>query len=151
MHLNSVERVQEYLEMPQEPPGIIEDSRPPMNVSLFIKKQVPESYTFKLTQLLPIQWPYEAAISVRDLEVSYSPDDDPVLRGISFDVQPREKVGIVGRTGSGKTTLTLSFLRFVEPLKGSIVIDGIDIQSVKTLCPYFLSPFFPTLTMLSVC
>ncbi|KAI8581235.1 hypothetical protein K450DRAFT_233756 [Umbelopsis ramanniana AG] len=106
MHLNSVERVQEYLEMPQEPPGIIEDSRPPMN------------------------WPYEAAISVRDLEVSYSPDDDPVLRGISFDVQPREKVGIVGRTGSGKTTLTLSFLRFVEPLKGSIVIDGIDIQSI---------------------
>lgn len=69
---------------------------------------------------------------MRDLEVSYAPDDDPVLRGISFDVQPREKIGIVGRTGSGKTTLTLSFLRFVEPLKGSIVIDGIDIQSVTT-------------------
>ncbi|CAO3660699.1 unnamed protein product [Umbelopsis vinacea] len=106
MHLNSVERVQEYLEMPQEPPGINENNRPPLH------------------------WPFEAAISVRDLEVSYAPDDEPVLRGISFDVQPREKIGIVGRTGSGKTTLTLSFLRFVEPLKGSIVIDGIDIQSI---------------------
>ncbi|KAM3589807.1 hypothetical protein VKS41_000661 [Umbelopsis sp. WA50703] len=106
MHLNSVERVQEYLEMPQEPPGINEHNRPPSN------------------------WPNEAAISVRDLEVSYAPGDDPVLRGISFDVKPREKVGIVGRTGSGKTTLTLSFLRFVEPLRGSIVIDGIDIQTI---------------------
>lgn len=70
---------------------------------------------------------------MRNLEVSYAPGDDPVLRGISFDVKPREKIGIVGRTGSGKTTLTLSFLRFVEPLAGSIVIDGIDIQSVSTV------------------
>lgn len=146
MHLNSVERVQEYLEMPQEPPGINENNRPPLNVSVsqsFCSSNYPDINSNYL------KWPFEAAISVRDLEVSYAPEDDPVLRGISFDVKPREKIGIVGRTGSGKTTLTLSFLRFVEPLKGSIVIDGIDIQSVNFIfSSFFLNQYLITALIL---
>lgn len=48
-----------------------------------------------------------------------------VLHGISFEVAPREKIGIVGATGCGKSTLALSFFRFVEATQGRIVIDGI--------------------------
>lgn len=66
------------------------------------------------------------------MEVRYAADLDPVLKGISFNVNPREKVGVVGRTGSGKSTLALSFFRFVEASRGSIVIDGIDIKDIGT-------------------
>lgn len=69
---------------------------------------------------------------MNDLEVRYAPDLDPVLKGISFNINPREKVGVVGRTGSGKSTLALSFFRFVEATRGSIVIDGIDIKDIGT-------------------
>jgi ABC-type multidrug transport system fused ATPase/permease subunit len=57
---------------------------------------------------------------------------DPVLHGISFNIKPREKIGVVGRTGSGKSTLALSFFRFVEASAGSILIDGIDISKIGT-------------------
>lgn len=48
-----------------------------------------------------------------------------MLHGISFQVAPREKIGVVGATGCGKSTLALSFFRFVEAHEGRIVIDGI--------------------------
>ncbi|KAF9404553.1 hypothetical protein BGZ94_004106 [Podila epigama] len=106
MSLNSVERVQEYLHMPQEPPAIIEGSRPPAG------------------------WPYDGKIEIKDLTMQYAPDLGPVLHNISINIRPREKIGIVGRTGSGKSTLALSFFRFMEPTSGSIVIDGIDICKI---------------------
>lgn len=81
---------------------------------------------------MKLQWPSEGRVQVNDLEVRYAPDLDPVLKGISFNVNPREKVGVVGRTGSGKSTLALSFFRFVEATRGSIVIDGIDIKDIGT-------------------
>lgn len=62
----------------------------------------------------------------------YAPDLDPVLKGLSFTVNPREKIGVVGRTGSGKSTLALSFFRFVEASRGRIVIDDIDIKHLGT-------------------
>ncbi|RUP45403.1 glycosyl hydrolases family 2, TIM barrel domain-containing protein, partial [Jimgerdemannia flammicorona] len=106
MHLNSVERVQEYLEMPQEPPSIIENSRP------------------------PAAWPTSATVEVKDLVIRYAPDLEPVIRDVTFSIQSHEKVGIVGRAGAGKSTLALSFFRFVDPAKGYIKIDGIDITHV---------------------
>lgn len=81
---------------------------------------------------MKLQWPSEGRVQVNDLEVRYAPDLDPVLKGISFNINPREKVGVVGRTGSGKSTLALSFFRFVEATRGSIVIDGIDIKDIGT-------------------
>lgn len=66
------------------------------------------------------------------MEVRYAADLEPVLRGLTFSVKAQEKVGIVGRTGSGKSTMALSFFRFVEATKGSIVIDGIDIKDLGT-------------------
>jgi ABC-type multidrug transport system fused ATPase/permease subunit len=55
----------------------------------------------------------------------------PVLKNVSFEVKGGEKVGIVGRTGSGKSTLGLSFFRFIEPSSGNITIDGININDLK--------------------
>ena len=56
----------------------------------------------------------------------YRPELDLVLRNISFTVRPGEKLGIVGRTGSGKSSTLLSLFRVIEPAGGTILIDGVD-------------------------
>ncbi|GJJ70197.1 hypothetical protein EMPS_02546 [Entomortierella parvispora] len=106
MELNAIERITEYTTMAQEPAAIVEGRRP------------------------PAAWPTGGSIEVKDLELKYAPDLETVLRGISFSVEPRQKVGVVGRTGSGKSTLALSLFRFVEPVAGSIHIDGINIGDI---------------------
>ncbi|CAM0141904.1 hypothetical protein VKS41_004394 [Umbelopsis sp. WA50703] len=107
LSFNAVERVVEFMEMDQEAPAIVEP-RPPAS------------------------WPTDGQIEVKDLQIRYAADLDPVLHGISFSIKGREKIGVVGRTGSGKSTLALSFFRFVEASQGSIVIDGIDISKIGT-------------------
>ncbi len=76
------------------------------------------------------QWPTQGAVSVRNLCVRYAPHLPRVLHDVSFDVAPAMKVGIVGRTGSGKSTLFQTIFRFVEPESGTILIDGVDITSI---------------------
>lgn len=76
-------------------------------------------------------WPQHGQIVVKDLKMRYRPDTPLVLKGVSFTVQGGERIGIVGRTGSGKSTLMLALLRLVEPerLKGDpgpIFLDGVD-------------------------
>nr|XP_019043546.1 ATP-binding cassette transporter [Kwoniella bestiolae CBS 10118]OCF22476.1 ATP-binding cassette transporter [Kwoniella bestiolae CBS 10118] len=78
----------------------------------------------------PASWPEAGAISMEKLIIRYAPDLPDVLHSITFDVAPREKIGIVGATGCGKSTLALSFFRFVEATEGKIVIDGIDISKI---------------------
>ncbi|KAF3185496.1 hypothetical protein TWF225_005271 [Orbilia oligospora] len=78
----------------------------------------------------PAAWPHEGKVEVKDLVVAYAEDLDPVLKGISFDVKPRERVGVVGRTGAGKSSLTLAVFRFLRAREGSIVIDGLDISKI---------------------
>ncbi|KAL2920234.1 hypothetical protein HK105_200302 [Polyrhizophydium stewartii] len=76
------------------------------------------------------------AVTIRDLEIRYpSRPDHAVIQDLSLDIQPGEKVGVVGRTGSGKLTLMTALFRIMEASKGSIAIDGIDIASLglKTL------------------
>lgn len=103
--LVSVERIKEYSEIEQEKPEIIEP-RPPAH------------------------WPHAGAIEVDKLTVRYAPELPDVLHEISFSVRPGEKVGIVGSTGCGKSTLALSFFRFVEAWSGQIVVDGLDIAGI---------------------
>lgn len=107
MSFNAIERIVEFMEMDQEAPAITGIRPPP-------------------------QWPAQGAIEVKNLEVRYAADLDPVIKDLSFSVKPREKIGVVGRTGSGKSTLALSFFRFIEASAGSIVIDGIDIKDLGT-------------------
>lgn len=81
-------------------------------------------------QPLPVNWPEEGKVEFRDFQVRYREGLDLVLRGINFTVQGGEKVGIVGRTGAGKSSLTLALFRIIESAGGSIVIDGHEISKL---------------------
>ncbi|GAB5588211.1 hypothetical protein Unana1_03111 [Umbelopsis nana] len=102
----SVERIKEYIDLPSEAPEIIETNRP--------------SHI----------WPEKGMIEYRDYSTRYRPGLDLVLKGISFKVAPKEKVGIVGRTGAGKSSLSLSLFRIIEAASGNIFVDGVDISSI---------------------
>ncbi|KAF4340544.1 ATP-dependent bile acid permease [Fusarium beomiforme] len=103
LNMNSTERVVEYTELETES---LEGERP------------------------SAAWPTSGSMEIKDLEVSYAPDLPPVLRGISFDVKNNERVGVVGRTGAGKSSLTLALFRFLEARSGSVTIDGLDISKI---------------------
>jgi len=76
-------------------------------------------------------WPSKGGVEVKRLDVAY-PDDLPlVLKDIAFTIEAGKRVGIVGRTGAGKSSLALSLLRLLVPRNGSILIDGIDISTIK--------------------
>uniref|UniRef100_A0A0N4Z034 ABC-type glutathione-S-conjugate transporter n=1 Tax=Parastrongyloides trichosuri TaxID=131310 RepID=A0A0N4Z034_PARTI len=79
---------------------------------------------------LPSSWPNEGHIVMKNVVLRYRKELDPVLKGISVEIEPREKIGIVGRTGAGKSSLTLALFRIVELESGSITIDGIDISKI---------------------
>lgn len=72
-------------------------------------------------------WPNHGDIEIKDLQVRYRPGTPLVLRGVSLSINGGEKIGVVGRTGSGKSTLIQVFFRLVEPSGGKIIIDGVDI------------------------
>ncbi|KAL0880786.1 hypothetical protein ABMA27_001981 [Loxostege sticticalis] len=74
-------------------------------------------------------WPETGALQLHQLTLGYR-SGEPALRDITCTVAPRDKLGIVGRTGAGKSTLTLGLFRIVEAMKGKIEIDGIDISTI---------------------
>ncbi|KAE8329990.1 P-loop containing nucleoside triphosphate hydrolase protein [Aspergillus sergii] len=80
---------------------------------------------------VPEDWPSQGEIIVNKLEVGYSPNLPLVLKNISFTAVPGQRIGIVGRTGAGKSSLALALLRLIEPCSGSILVDGIDLSRVK--------------------
>ncbi|KAF9268335.1 hypothetical protein L218DRAFT_954696 [Marasmius fiardii PR-910] len=75
-------------------------------------------------------WPKEGKVEFKDVVMNYRPGLPPVLKGISFSIAPGEKVGIVGRTGAGKSSLMTALYRIVELSGGTIDIDGRDISKV---------------------
>ena len=75
-------------------------------------------------------WPQKGKIEFINFSVKYRPDTEIVLKDMSFRIQGKEKVGIVGRTGSGKSTITLCLFRILEATEGKIMIDDVDISSV---------------------
>lgn len=104
LEMNAAERIVEYTELPTES---LEGKSP------------------------PAAWPTEGRVEVDDLVVSYAEDLPPVLKGLSFAVERNERVGVVGRTGAGKSSLTLALFRFLEARSGSIRIDGLDIAKIR--------------------
>ncbi|KAI4250312.1 MAG: hypothetical protein LQ352_005379 [Teloschistes flavicans] len=79
---------------------------------------------------VPAAWPTEGKLQIQGLVAGYAPELPPVLKGLSFDVASNQRVGVVGRTGAGKSSLTLALFRLLEAREGSIVIDGIDISKI---------------------
>lgn len=75
-------------------------------------------------------WPSKGALEFEDVTLRYRPNTDIVLDKVSFKVQPGEKVGVVGRTGAGKSTLTMALTRIVEMENGRITIDNEDISKL---------------------
>ncbi|XP_073676055.1 LOW QUALITY PROTEIN: ATP-binding cassette sub-family C member 5 [Garra rufa] len=75
-------------------------------------------------------WPEEGRISVQNVEMRYRDDLPLVLKNLSFSVLPEETVGIVGRTGSGKSSLGVALFRLAELSRGSIIIDGVNIAHI---------------------
>ncbi|KAG8830089.1 hypothetical protein FRC17_005452 [Serendipita sp. 399] len=96
---NSLERIENTLKCDQEPPAT--DANKP-----------------------PAYWPSSGHLVVEKLAASYSTDGPEVLHDISFEIKSGERVGVVGRTGSGKSSLTLSLLRLI-PTTGAVMYDGI--------------------------
>ena len=75
-------------------------------------------------------WPKQGKLAFKDVELRYRPNTEIVLRKLNFEVQPGHKVGIVGRTGAGKSTISMAVTRIVELLGGKIEIDGVDISKL---------------------
>ncbi len=101
---NAAERMLEYIEIDTEPEGGHE---------------------------APAAWPTKGHVEVENLTVNYAPTLPAVLKKLNFEVQAGERIGVVGRTGAGKSTLAAVFFRLLEPLEGSIRIDGIDIATLR--------------------
>uniref|UniRef100_A0A8C0H658 Multidrug resistance-associated protein 1 n=1 Tax=Chelonoidis abingdonii TaxID=106734 RepID=A0A8C0H658_CHEAB len=102
----AVERVQEYSEMEKEAPWCIEQTAPPNS------------------------WPHEGQVEFRGYGLRYREDLDLVLKNINVTIKGGEKVGIVGRTGAGKSSLTLGLFRINESAEGEIIIDGVNVAKI---------------------
>ena len=75
----------------------------------------------------PIDWPNAGKVHFRDYSTRYRPGLDLVLKEVNCKLRPGESIGIVGRTGAGKSSLTLALFRLVEPASGRIEVDGLNI------------------------
>ena len=75
-------------------------------------------------------WPQAGAVQFRLFSCRYRAGLPLTLRSISAEIRPSEKVGVVGRTGAGKTSMALALFRIVNAAEGRILIDGVDIASV---------------------
>uniref|UniRef100_A0A8C7F077 ABC-type glutathione-S-conjugate transporter n=1 Tax=Oncorhynchus kisutch TaxID=8019 RepID=A0A8C7F077_ONCKI len=102
----SVERVKEYADTAKEAVWTVEGSS------------------------LPLAWPQTGTIEFQDYGLQYRKGLDWALKGITLKIQEREKVGIVGRTGAGKSSLALGIFRILEAAKGAIYIDGVNIAEI---------------------
>jgi len=102
-NMNSVERIKEYLDVEQEAKAIVPENRPAAN------------------------WPSQGSVEFIGYSTRYRKDFDFVLKQITFKILPGEKVGVVGRTGAGKSSLALALFRALEAEEGKILVDDVDI------------------------
>uniref|UniRef100_A0A147BTH7 Putative abc transporter n=1 Tax=Ixodes ricinus TaxID=34613 RepID=A0A147BTH7_IXORI len=85
----------------------------------------------ELSSVREVQWRSKGRVTFEDYSASFRPGILPdVLKGITFTIEPHEKVGVVGRTGAGKSSLVLALLRVLRSSGGTIRIDGVDINCI---------------------
>ncbi|RDX89485.1 ABC transporter C family member 3, partial [Mucuna pruriens] len=102
----SVERILQFTSLPSEAPLVIKDNQPDYS------------------------WPSFGEVHIQELQVRYAPHLPIVLRGLTCTFTAGAKTGIVGRTGSGKSTLVQALFRLIEPVAGQILIDSINISLI---------------------
>ncbi|XP_043243521.1 multidrug resistance-associated protein 5-like isoform X2 [Amphibalanus amphitrite] len=103
----SVERIDAYTAcMAQEAPAVVPSNRPAAD------------------------WPQAGRVSFSRVCLRYRPELPQVLKNVTFDVHAQEKIGIVGRTGSGKSSIGVALFRLVEPEAGRVLVDGVDVSTV---------------------
>jgi ABC-type multidrug transport system fused ATPase/permease subunit len=105
----SVERVLEYAQLPSEAPEIIHRNRP------------------------PVCWPSRGEVEFNNYSARYREGLDLVLKNVKLDIKSHEKIGVVGRTGAGKSSLTLALFRIIEPDTGNISLDGLNTSTIGLL------------------
>lgn len=94
------------------------------------KKQPPTPTAAAADAAAPAAWPRTGAVEFRSATIRYSPDGPDILKDVSLTIPAGARVAVVGRTGSGKSTLVLSLLRLTHVAAGSILYDGVDIAAV---------------------
>ncbi|KAG5868645.1 hypothetical protein JTB14_012370 [Gonioctena quinquepunctata] len=102
--MTSVERVKEYADLVPEAEGKVKEP--------------------------PKLWPEKGNIQFRNMSLRYSPTDPCVLKNLNFEIKEKEKIGIVGRTGAGKSSLIQALFRLAD-VEGSILIDDIDTKTIS--------------------
>ncbi|KAJ7305801.1 hypothetical protein JRQ81_010167 [Phrynocephalus forsythii] len=102
----SVERVRDYSRTPKEAPWTSDNP------------------------LLFDNWPTEGEVEFQGYSLQYQPNSGPALKNINIRINGREKVGIAGRTGAGKSSLAMGLLRLVEAAEGQILVDGLNIAQI---------------------
>eukprot|EP00753_Platysulcus_tardus_P008155 PLAT157.1.p1 GENE.PLAT157.1~~PLAT157.1.p1 ORF type:complete len:1459 (-),score=711.94 PLAT157.1:104-4480(-) len=108
LNMTSLERVLTYTsQLPQEAAAVVADCRPPTD-----------------------SWPRGMSLQLKDIVVRYRPELPPALNGLTLRIEGSQRVGICGRTGSGKSTLVQLLFRLVEPEGGSITLGGVDLCSL---------------------
>jgi len=103
-YMTSAERVITYTKLPSEP-------------------------AYSRTSLPPPDWPDKGAIKIQDMSLAYLKGGKLVLKDINFEVMAKEKIGIVGRTGAGKSSLVAALFRMPDP-QGKVLIDGVDLGKI---------------------
>ena len=81
-------------------------------------------------QPLDTKWPKEGDIELKNLCLTYGPNLPPALDDVSFKLAPASKVGVIGRTGSGKSSLLVALFRLIQPSSGDMVVGGCSITNV---------------------
>lgn len=76
-------------------------------------------------------WPKEGRIDFINYSVRYREGLTSALKNLNITINPQDKIGVVGRTGAGKSTMTLAHLKILEALSGKIVIDDVDISTIS--------------------
>ncbi|PWZ02347.1 putative YCF1-vacuolar ABC transporter [Testicularia cyperi] len=102
----SVERVMSYTDLPSEAPYVVEDQKPPAG------------------------WPSKGEVTMQSYSTRYRRELGLVLKKLDLNIKAGERIGVVGRTGAGKSSLTLALFRIIEAAEGKIMIDGVDVSQI---------------------
>lgn len=123
VEMQSFHRVKEYatLEPEEKPASTTDDAHQAKSLT---------PYHDPLAASIPKNWPQTGAIEFRNVTIRYDPNGPDILKDVNLSFSAGERIAVVGRTGSGKSTLVLSLLRFTNIIQGQILYDGVDITTI---------------------